>query len=652
MPKNNIDLNKISTRLNSTREVMSLTDYLELAKKDSSVYLNAHGRLLKAIGEPELVDTSDIRKLGRIFGNKVIKRYKTFEEFYGMESVIEDLVSYLKHAQQGLEERKQILYFLGPAGSAKSSLADRLKELMEQEPIYVLAVEKDGELALSPIHETPLGLFSPEHAEALGIPAYVLKSLPSPWAMKRSKELGDISKFKVVKIYPSKLHQVAIAKTEPGDDNNQDISSLVGKLDIRKLQFFSQSDPDAYSYTGGLCIANQGILDFVEMFKAPIKVLNPLLSATQEGNYNATEALTPLPFDGLIVAHSNEAEWDTFCKNKNNEAFLDRICLVRVPYVMRTSEEKKIYQKLIRNSSLDTAPVVDHTLDLLSNFSVLTRLHTVEVDDNVVKSQLVMKMKVYDGDDVKNQYPKAKSFEEYKDILNQEGIKEGFKGFSTRAAFKILSKVYNYDVHEIAADPINLITILRHYTETLDGDTTTRELWQEIVEYLEGDYFLRFGEDLQTSYIESYREFGQHLFDKYVQYAKFWLDDSDFRDSETGTLLDRDDLNEELEVIEKKADIINPKDFRQEVVRFCLNYRAENGKSVPWTSYRKLYDVIKKNLFKDVSKILGQISFDRNLDSKEKANQKRFITEMAKKGYTERQTRRNVDWYERYSKSK
>ena len=175
----------------------------------------------------------------------------------------------------------------------------------------------------------------------------------SPWAAKRLKEYGgDITQFKVVKLYPSILNQIAISKTEPGDENNQDISSLVGKVDIRKLEEFSQDDPDAYSYSGGLARGNQGILEFVEMFKAPIKTLNPLLTATQESNYKGTEGLGAIPFNGLILAHSNESEWQDFRTNKRNEAFIDRVNIVKVPYCLRVSEEEEIYSKLIRASSL------------------------------------------------------------------------------------------------------------------------------------------------------------------------------------------------------------------------------------------------------------------------------------------------------------
>ncbi len=145
-----------------------------------------------------------------------------------------------------------------------------------------------------------------------GIPRRYLGTIMSPWAAKRLHEFGgDITQFRVVKVWPSILEQIAIAKTEPGDENNQDISALVGKVDIRKLENYAQNDPDAYGYSGALCRANQGIMEFVEMFKAPIKVLHPLLTATQEGNYNGTEGISALPFNGIILAHSNESEWVT-----------------------------------------------------------------------------------------------------------------------------------------------------------------------------------------------------------------------------------------------------------------------------------------------------------------------------------------------------
>src|ERR687898_3239852 len=293
---------------------MTLFEYLEACKDDPLTYATAAERILAAIGEAEGVDTAKDPRLGRIFANRTIKVYPAFSDFYGMEDTIERIVGYFRYASQGLEERKQILYLLGPVGGGKSSLAERLKKLMEQRPIYTLKV--GGQI--SPVFESPLGLFNPDRMGDLledkyGIARRRLNGLISPWAAKRLDELsGDISKFSVVKLTPSRLRQICIAKTEPGDENNQDVSALVGKVDIRKLEDFSQSDPDAYSYSGGLNRTTQGLLEFVEMFKAPIKVLHPLLTATQEGSYNGTESFGAFPYQGIVVAHSNESEWLQF----------------------------------------------------------------------------------------------------------------------------------------------------------------------------------------------------------------------------------------------------------------------------------------------------------------------------------------------------
>ncbi|MEK9845895.1 MAG: PrkA family serine protein kinase, partial [Thalassospira sp.] len=232
---------------------LTIRDYLNLCREDPTAYASAAERMITAIGEPELIDTSTDPRLGRIFLNRTIKRYPAFADFFGMEETVERIVGFFKYAAQGLEERKQVLYLLGPVGGGKSSLAERLKELMEREPIYVL---KAGDV-ISPVFESPLGLFNPAKMgdaiqDKYGIPKRRLTGLMSPWAVKRLDEFGgDLSKFSVVKLIPSRLRQIAIAKTEPGDENNQDISSLVGKVDIRKLEYFSQNDPDAYSYSGG-----------------------------------------------------------------------------------------------------------------------------------------------------------------------------------------------------------------------------------------------------------------------------------------------------------------------------------------------------------------------------------------------------------------
>mgnify|MGYP005989001259 FL=1 len=627
-------------------EEMSLQDFLTLCQHDKSAYANAAERLLLAIGQPEIIDTAKEPRLSRIFSNRVIARYPTFEHFYGMEEAIEQIVSYLKHAAQGLEERKQILYLLGPVGGGKSSLAEKLKSLMQLVPIYILTA--DG--VRSPVNDHPFCLFDVEEdGEVLksdyGIEKRYLHSIMSPWAAKRLHDFGgDITKFKVVKVRPSIINQIAIAKTEPGDENNQDISSLVGKVDIRQLEHFSQDDPDAYSYSGALCKANQGVMEFVEMFKAPIKVLHPLLTATQEGNYNGTEGLSALPFDGMILAHSNESEWQTFRNNKNNEAFLDRVYIVKVPYCLRSSEEIKIYQKLLTHSELNKAPCSPNTLELLAQFTILSRLKESE------NSSLYSKMRVYDGETLKDTDPKAKSYQEYRDYA---GVDEGMSGLSTRFAFKILSRVFNFDQSEVAANPVHLFYVIEKQVEREQFPQETADKYLEFLKgYLVPKYVEFIGKEIQTAYLESYSEYGQNIFDRYVTYADFWIQDQEYRDPETGQLFDRSALNDELEKIEKTAGISNPKDFRNEIVNFVLRARANNnGQNPAWTSYEKLRTVIEKKMFSNTEELLPVISFNAKTSQDDQKKHDNFVARMMEKGYTKKQVRLLAEWYLRVRKS-
>ncbi|MDA8094466.1 MAG: PrkA family serine protein kinase [Betaproteobacteria bacterium] len=630
------------SRYEVSNEEYSIQEYLEICKRDPSAYATAAERMLEAIGEPQLVDTHLDARLSRIFSNKVIKIYPAFKDFYGMEEAIEQIVSYFRHAAQGLEEKKQILYLLGPVGGGKSSLAEKLKHLIEKVPVYALKG--------SPINESPLGLFSPDEdggilEEDYGIPRRYLTGLVSPWAVKRLREFnGDITRFRVVKLMPSVLGQIAVAKTEPGDENNQDISSLVGKVDIRKLEQFSQDDPDAYSYSGGLCLANQGLLEFVEMFKAPIKVLHPLLTATQEGNYKGTEGFGAIPFDGVILAHSNESEWQAFKNNKNNEAFLDRIYIVKVPYCLRVSDEVKIYEKLLRSSSLAQSPCAPGTLKMMAQFAVLSRLQEPE------NSNIFSKMRVYDGENLKDTDPKAKSYQEYRDFA---GVDEGMTGLSTRFAFKILSKVFNFDHSEVAANPVHLLYVLEQQVEREQFAPEIEQRYLSYLkEYLSARYVELIGKELQTAYLESYSEYGQNLFDRYVIYADMWIQDQEYRDPDTGEILDRAALNEELERVEKPAGIANPKDFRNEIVNFVLRARANNhGKNPAWTSYEKLRTVIEKKMFSSTEDLLPVISFNAKASSEDQKKHQEFVNRMVAKGYTEKQVRLLAEWYLRARKS-
>ena len=459
-------------------------------------YANAAERMLAAIGEPQMIDTAKDPRLGRIFLNRTIRGYPAFAGFYGMEETIERIVGFFRHAAQGLEERKQILYLLGPVGGGKSSLAERLKSLMEIHPIYVLKAGNE----LSPVFESPLGLFDPETIgpmleEQYGIPRRRLTGLISPWCYKR---LDDVRRRHLA-LPRRQAPAVAAAPDRDRQDRagrrEQPGHLLAGRQGrypqarelraerSRCLQLFRRPQP-----------ANQGLLEFVEMFKAPIKMLHPLLTATQEGNYIGTENLGAIPFTGIILAHSNESEWQSFKANKNNEAFIDRICVIKVPYCLRVTEEQKIYEKLISGSELAAAPCAPATLETLARFSVMSRLRKHE------NSTLFAKMRVYDGESLKESDPKARSVQEYKDAA---GVDEGMDGVSTRFAFKVLAATYNHDTAEVGADAVHLMYMLE---QSIRREQLPDEVEKRYLEFIKAELAPRYaefiGNEIQKAYLD------------------------------------------------------------------------------------------------------------------------------------------------------
>lgn len=627
----------------SILQTFTFEEYLNFCKAKPQGYASIHTRLLSAIGNPTVIKTINDSRLDSIHMGKEIKIYDTFSDFYGAEAIeaVERLVSFLRAASQGLEEAKQILYFLGPVGSAKSSMAERLKDLAEKEPFYVLAYKQDdGTLIPGPLYESPLGLIprdkAPEMLHHFDIPKMFIKDNASPWAVKRQwKDFdGDIGRFHVLEMMPSRLKQIGIAKVEPGDDNNQDISTLTGKVDVRMLEEFSQDDPDAYSYSGGLNRSTQGLLEFVEMFKAPLKTLHPLLTATQEGNYNGTEAVGAMPFQGLILAHSNEQEWASFQQNKKNEAFLDRVRTVKVRYNLRLTEEQAIYRKMLDNSTLAKAPQAPYALEFLARVAVASRL------DTPTTSSLISKVLVYDGQNLKDEDPKAKSHQDY---INDASRKEGFSGLSPRFQFKVISDALNTG-DEISLDVIEMLQVLTREVRNLDlDDDYEATLLEFIDEQKKGWFYKRVDEDIKKALLENYDGFAQNRFERYFYMADNWCQDKDYKDPETGHFFDRAKLDAKLSEVEKPAGIANPKDYRQEVVNWVLRNSRE---AMPrWDASEKIRKVIQHVITKNTEDLTPILSYEAKRNTEDEKKFESFQANMRKYGYTDAQVRRLVGWY-------
>lgn len=627
--------------------VMSLTEYMEGCRTNPRFYATAAQRLLAAIGKPILIETKDDPRLGRIFDNRKIKTYERFADFYGIEHVIEQLVRTLTEAAQGLEPDRQIIYLLGPPGSSKSSIAERLKQLMQKEPMYALAVPDTRQAtgyALSPLFESPLGIFPGSSGAALaqefGIPRRHLNGLCSPWAAKRLQELGgDMSQFKVVEIYPSLQRGIGIATVAPGDENNQDISDLVGKVDLRMLEQFPPYDPDAYSYaSGGLCVASHGMLDFVEMFKAPIKTLHPLLTATADRMFKGSEGNLVMPFRGIIIAHSNESEWDKFRSNKNNEAFLDRVCLLEVPYNLRLTEEQRIYRKVLDASELGVIPEAPHTLELLARVVVGSRMSSV----NTVAHH--HKIIIYDGRDLRGEVANAPTLFDLRKAAKEGDAKEGFWGISTRTAFKVLGAAANAG-DEIGLDPVQLYEMLRRTPEIVGTEGTPAFLESTIDRWL----MKAIDAEVREALLENFRAFGQRMADRYFYYADMWRnpDLGAIPDPDTNVMLTKDDVLKRLKEIEEPAKIENPESFRGLYVEYVLRYKARNAGAMPgWETFSDMKRVIERLIVKQTENELPYLSFAPHKDAEGQKKHDAFVERMMQKGYTRGQVQRVVMWWQ------
>ena len=217
----------------------------------------------------------------------------------------------------------------------------------------------------------------------------------------------------------------------------------------------------------------------------------------------------------------------------------------------------------------------------------------------------------------------------------------------------MLSETFNHDTEKVGADPVHLMYVLEH---AVRREQFAPETEANYLEFLKSELSPRYaefiGNEIQKAYLESYGEYGQNLFDRYITYADAWIDEQDFKDPDTGQMLNREVLEAELSKIEKPAGIANPKDFRNEVVKFAFRARANNGGANPaWTSYEKLRDVIEKRMFSQVEDLLPVISFGTKKDSETDEKHSRFVERMCGRGYTERQVRRLVEWYMRVNKA-
>src|SRR5712691_5302520 len=491
----------------------TLLDYLELVKADPTITKMSHARIYDMIVATGLrsIHEADDPRTKRLYKDEPVKVYHFFaDEFFGIERTIAQLVRYFHSASLKGEESRQVLYLMGPVGSGKSSLVERVQRGLEQlDPVYAI----EG----CPMHEEPLHLI-PRHLrrefeKMLGV--HIEGDL-CPVCRYRLKEQYGL-RYEEVRVETrnfSKRNRLGIGVVPPVDPNNQDTSVLIGSEDISKLDQYSEGDPRVLELNGALNVGNRGIVEFIEVFKNETEYLHAMITATQEKFIPAPGRHGTVYVDSVIVAHSNEAEWQKFKADHTNEAILDRIVVVKMPYNLRLSEEVKIYQKIIRHSDFH-AHVAPHTLDITSMFAILSRLEPTN------KCDLMTKLKLYNGEEVVEKgRTKKVDFEE----LREAAKREGMSGISTRFIMKALDNALSDNVEVNCINPINVREALISMVKEADlPDDTRKQHLESLQDVLHKEYLELLEKEITKAFVYSYQEQAESLFQNYLDHAEAFV---------------------------------------------------------------------------------------------------------------------------------
>jgi len=586
-------------------------EYLEMIKENPENIKLAHKRLYESICNFG-VDTVDVDSdsYRDIFNGDKIRTYDYFKkEFFGMESVINKLMRFLKSAAHKGEESRQVLLLMGPVGAGKSALIDGVKKALEvAEDYYYL----DG----CPIREEPLHLLPRslrgDFEEILGV--HIEGDLCPVCRHRLMNEYdGKYENFKVKQTSFSQRGRRGIAVVPPMDANSQDVSVLIGTEDISKLDLYPEDDPRVLSLNGAFNVGNRGIVEFVEVFKNEIEFLHTMLTATQEKRVPSPGKNDMIYFDGVILSHCNESEWNRFKSEHTNEAILDRVLKIEVPYVLELDQEMKIYQKMIKRSDFRNAHIAPHTLAIASMFSVMSRLKPTN------KCDLLTKMKIYNGEAIieKGRVKKV----DIKD-LKDEAKHEGMEGISTRFVMKALDAALS-DSDKDMITPINVIdSMIKQVKEQIiDEDTKTRYL-EILQKTIREEYLSILETEIAKAFITAYEEQAQSLFDSYLDNAEGYTTKTKFKDKITRE--ERAPDEKFMRAIEEQIGVVgSARDgFRSDVTAYMFS-KLRKKETVDYKSYGPLKEAIENYLImsvKDISRIVTK-SKSRDDDQKKKYNE-------------------------------
>ena len=597
-------------------------DYLEIVKNNPDVAKLSHKRIYDLIMDKgfEILRPEENAKIKKIYGNEKIKRYNFFkEDFYGIDTVVMKLMNYFHSASMRGEEARQVLYLVGPVGAGKSSLVESIKRVLETAPpVYVL----EG----CPMHEEPLHL----------IPKHLRKEFEDMLGVEIEGDLCPVCKYRLLNEFGGEYEKFPVSTKNfsirsrkgigvvpPVDPNNQDTSILTGSIDISKMDMYPEDDPRIFSLNGAFNVGNRGLVEFIEVFKNDVEYLHTIITATQEKSIPSPGKGSMIYFDGLIIAHSNEAEWNKFKSDHTNEAILDRIVKIEVPYCLELSEEIKIYEKILKKSNFD-AHIAPHTMEIASMFAILTRLlPSMKVDP-------ITKLKLYNGEEIVEKGTTKRI--DVLELKEEAGTMEGMKGISTRFIIKAIDNALSNAEHKC----INPLSVMESIIKSVKDMDISQEDKKKYLGYIQDtirkEYNKILEKEITKAFIHSFKEQAESLFNNYIDNAEAYVNKTKLKDSATSEELEPDE--EFMRSIEEKIGISesSSKGFRADVTSYMF-YIVRSGGKMDYRSYEPLKEAIEKKLtasVKDLSRIITK-SRVRDKDQDRKYNS--MVNQMEKNGY-------------------
>ena len=597
----------------------SFLEYLELVKVDPEIPKLSHSRIYERIlsyGVDQIPESE--QSTSPLLG--ATKTFRFFsEDFFGIEKVINQIVRYFHSAALKGEESRQVLYLMGPVGSGKTSLAERLEVALEEGPPFYAI---DG----CPMYEEPLHL----------IPRHLRKEFEKMLGVHIEGDLCPVCRFRLEEEYGgryedvpvvtknfSKRARVGIGVVPPVDPNNQDTSVLIGSEDISKLDLYSEGDPRVLDLNGALNVANRGICEFIEVFKNDTEYLHAMITATQEKVIPAPGRHGMVYTDVCITAHSNEAEWQRFKGDHTNEAILDRIVVIKVPYNLRLEEEVKIYGKIINQSDFQ-AHIAPHTLEMASMFAILSRLEPTS------KCDLMTKLKIYNGEEIveKGRTKKIDIAE-----LLEETKREGMDGISTRFVMKALDNALSDNIDGRCINPITVREALVNMIREAELPDDTRKRYLEFLQdTLHKEYLEVLEHEITRAFVFAYEEQAEALFQNYLDHAEAFVNKGKVKDRSTGEELEPDEgflksIEEQIAIIGTSAE-----GFRQDVIAYLWSSTRRGG-SISYSSYEPIRQAIEKKLMSSVRELSRIVTRATTRDEEQSDKYDTMVQNLLSNGY-------------------